>query len=224
MCECAHKSVSNAPSASVPLQMSGGCSLAAVISDLQSAQPAEAQGHLWTRTFPRLSPAIILRFDVLFSSPPAILSCWAFLRLHSPLCVLCICTTPPPPQPKPCPPLTLRLYQLIHSFCYPSAGLVSPVSLYLGFACRSQPSPFVSLPPSLPSLWFPSILLRPLPEKHRAACLVRARMCTASRCYIHISRYERRAVSITTRAHTHTQVPSCYSDEVIPRVQSDRRL
>lgn len=111
---------------------------------------------------------------------------------------------PPPPQPKPCPPLTLRLYQLIHSFCYPSAGLVSPVSLYLGFACRSQPSPFVSLPPSLPSLWFPSILLRPLPEKHRAACLVRARMCTASRCYIHISRYERRAVSITTRAHTHT--------------------
>lgn len=204
MCECAHKSVSNAASASVPLQMSGDCSLAAVISDLQSAQPAEAQGHPWTRTFPRLSPAIILLFVVLFSSPPAILSCCPFLRLHSPLCVLCICT---PPQPKPCPPLTLRLYQLIHSFCYPSAGLVLPVSLYLCFACRSQPSPFVSLPPSLPSLWFPSILHRPLPEKHRAACLVRARMCTASQCYIHISRYachERRAVSITTRTHTHT--------------------
>lgn len=151
MCECAHKSVSNAPSASVPLQMSGDCSLAAVISDLQSAPPAEAQGHLWTQTFPRLSPAIILLFVFLFSSPPAILSCCAFLRLHSPLCVLCICTASTP-QPKPCPPLTLRLYQLIHSFCYPSAGLVSPVSLYLCFACRSQPSPFVSLPPSPPSV------------------------------------------------------------------------
>lgn len=205
MCECAHKSVSYALSASVPLQMSGGCSLAAVISDLQSAQPAEAQGHLWTRTFPRLSPAIILLFVVLFSSPPAILSCCDFLRLHSPLCVLCICTTPRL-QPKPCPPLTLRLYQLIHSFCYPSAGLVSPVSLYLCFACRSQSSPFVSLPPSLPSLWFPSILLRPLPEKHRAACLVRTRMCTASQRYIHTSRYlrEHACHERPTRTHTHT--------------------
>lgn len=71
----------------------------------------------------------------------------AVLPLYS-HCVLCS------PQ-NPVRPLTRSLYQLICSLCCPSAGLVSPVSLYLCFACRSRPPLFLpfpsSSPPSTPS-------------------------------------------------------------------------
>lgn len=71
--------------------------------------------------------------------------------LHS-HCVLC---SPQYPHPS----LTRSLYQLIRSLCCPSAGLVSPVSLYLCFACRSRPPPSLpfpsSSPPPTPSPCFP---------------------------------------------------------------------
>lgn len=50
--------------------------------------------------------------------------------------------------PKLVRPLTQSLYQLIRSLCCPSAGLVSPVSLYLCFACRSRPPLLLFLLPS----------------------------------------------------------------------------
>lgn len=64
----------------------------------------------------------------------------------------------PPPFHNPCPVHFIHwaFYQLIHSFCSLSGGLVSPIPLYLHFSCCS----IVSLPLSvslLLSLWFLSI-------------------------------------------------------------------
>lgn len=119
--------------------------------------------------------------------------CWAGPG-HSPtsLCVLCS------PQ-NPVRPLTRSLYQLIRSLCCPSAGLVSPVSLYLCFACRSQPPlPLPSTPPLLP----PLLPIRPPPPS--VGKKGRKNKIQIQHCVLFPLRRAR------------GRVASCYSDEVLP--------
>lgn len=173
----------------VLLRMRRDCSLTTIISDLQSAQPAKAQGHLWTQTFSSFArhyftlpflPFIHTHHSLI------ILSC-SFLLVHSPseLSVF----LPLPPNTSPVHLSHRAFYQLIHSFCSTSAGLVSPISLYLGFSCCSGvPSLCLSL---LLSLWVLSIFPCCLWETQN-----RLHMCTRTNVQYALHTY--------TDGHAHT--------------------
>lgn len=189
---------------SVCIATSGDCSLTTIISDLQSAQPAKAQGHLWTQTFSSFS-----RHYFILPLRPFIRTCHslvisrcAFLLVHSPS--VSSVFPPLPHNPSPVHLSHCAFYQLIHFFCSSSAGLVSPTSLYLCFSCRSTHPPFtLSLSFCLFGS-FPSSLA--LSGKHKIGCIC-AHTNTYSMLYIHIQRdvhtrtesEPRAIVSITTR-------------------------
>lgn len=156
----------------VLLQTSGDSSLTTIISDLQSAQPAKAQGHLWTQTFSSFS----LHYSIL-SLCPLILTCHSHSSFHaapfSPFILsvtsLCIsATSPPPPQPKACPPLTLCLLSVNSFFlfpvCWPRLTYFSLSLLQLSLSLPRS----VSL---LLSLWFLSIFPPLSLGKRKIACI-----------------------------------------------------
>lgn len=191
---CAHEHVCEW-SVCMRLQKSGDCSLTTIISDLQSAQPAKAQGHLWTQTFSSFSRhyfILPLRPFTLRLSPSSF-----SLR------VLRISTTSP--NPSPVHLSHCAFYQLIHSFCSSSAGLVSPISLYLCFSCRSTHPPFtLSLSLCLFGS-FPSSLA--LSGKHKIACIC-AHTNTYSMLCIHIQR--------DMHTHTRTQGQNPSREQLFP--------
>ena len=152
------------------VQTSGDSSLTTIISHLQSAQPAKAQGHLWTRTFSSVSlPLFCSSFP---SSGPHLHSFSHFtLRLSPPVTSSLsppLTPHPTPPNPNPvCPPLTLCLLSVNSFFlflvCWPRLTYFS-LSLFQLSLPRSQ-----SLPPSVSFGSFPSFLA--LSGKHKIACI-----------------------------------------------------
>lgn len=171
------------------LQTSGDCSLTTIISDLQSAQPAKAQGHLWTQTFSSFSRHYFILPLCPFCHSLVISRC-AFLLVHSPS--VSSVFPPLPPLPKPCPPLTLCLLSVNSFFlflvCWPRLTYFS-VSL---FQLSLNPPPLtLSLSFCLFGS-FPSSLA--LSGKHKIACIC-AHTNTYSTLYIHIQR----------DMHTHTR-------------------
>lgn len=110
---------------------SGDSSLTTIISDLQSAQPAKAQGRLWAQTFSTFFLFFIILF---FFSCPLILTHYSIALFHpvlSPLPLVSfilshylLCISPTSPKPNPVHLSPCVFYQLIHSFCSLSAGLV----------------------------------------------------------------------------------------------------
>ncbi len=135
----------------VLLQMSGDSSLTTIISDLQSAQSAQAQGRLWTRTF----SSFPLHYYV-FSLRPLILTCHSLSSVHA---VPSSAFIPPVVSsvflPLPLNPDHLShcvFYQLIH---FSSPRLLASSNLFLSISVSA-----VALSLSLSlllSLWFLSI-------------------------------------------------------------------
>lgn len=118
-----------------------------------------------------------------------------------------------PHNPKPCPPLTLCLLSVNSFFLF----LVCWPRLTYSSLSLSQ----LSLSRSLdPSLWLsPSVSLVPfhLPSPSLREAQNRLHMCT------HVL-YNIPCMHRQREVRTHLGLLSCYHDEVIPRVQSDRSL
>ena len=191
------------------VQTSGDSSLTTIISHLQSAQPAKAQGHLWTRTFSSVSlPLFCSSFP---SSGPHLHSFSHFtLRLSPPVTSSLsppLTPHPTPPNPNPvCPPLTLCLLSVNSFFlflvCWPRLTYFS-LSLFQLSLPRSQS-------PSFCLFWFLSIFPSSLWETQNR---LHMRTHTYGALYMHIQGHKHanedrsRALSIvstTTCTHTYT--------------------
>lgn len=116
-----------------------------------------------------------------------------------------------PRNPEPCPPLTLCLLSVNSFFLF----LVCWPRLTYSSLSLSQLSLSRSLAPGslLLSPWFLSIFPRPLFREAQN----RLHTCT------HVL-YNTLCMHRQGEVRTHSGLLSCYHDEVIPRVQSDRSL
>lgn len=190
--------------------------LSLISNQLSRLKPKVICGH---RPFP-----LPLCFYSILPLCPLVLTCHSLSSLHAVPFSSFILPAPSsvfpplPPKPKPCPPLALCLLSVNSFFpllvCWPR---LTYFSLYLRFRCRS-------LTLSLSFCLFgssPSSLA--LSGKHKIACICVRTNTRAGRCTCSYRGGPNPCCEpLFPRRHAHTH--TCYHDEVIPRVQSDRSL
>lgn len=183
------------------LQTSGDSSLTTIISDLQSAQPAKAQGHLWTQTFPSFLSQLFYSFLSVSSSSPAILSrhvmLWLFPRSFSLLRPLYFHHFP---RPKPRPPLTLCLLSVNSFFlflvCWPRLTYFSLSLFQLSRLLSRSLSPSLCLCPSV------SLVPFHLPSLSLGNAKNQLHMCTHKHTHAVYCKFTYRKTSTHTRTES----------------------